>query len=84
MEDVDGAVAGAELREPVPDGVAGGASRAARGSSSGSPRASSAASVAEWVQPAPCVARDVEALDRDLDVLPAVEEMVDRDRRARR
>ena len=38
-------------------------------SSSERPRASSAASVAECVQPAPCVARDVVPLDRDLDVL---------------
>ncbi len=47
-------------------------------SSSERPRASRAASVAECVQPAPCVARDVVPLDGKLDVLAAVEEMVDR------
>ena len=43
-----------------------------------SPRASSAASVAECVQPAPWVAAHVVALDRDLEVPLAVEEVVDR------
>ena len=45
--------------------------------SSGSPRASKAASVAEWVQPAPCVAATAWRVDRDLDVARAVEEVVD-------
>ena len=40
--------------------------------------ASSAASVAEWVQPAPWVARRLVPHDRDLDVRAAVEEVVDR------
>ena len=46
-------------------------------SSSDAPFASTAASVAECVQPAPCVAGDVVALDRDLDVSCPVEEVVD-------
>ena len=79
VEDVDRAVARAELGEPVPRPPRDAARAAPRAAcSSGSPRASSAASVAECVQPAPWVARDLVPLDRDLDVPLAVEEVVDR------
>ena len=56
VEDVDRAVAGADLDEAVPDRGGGGAEAPRAASTSGRPRASSAASVAECVQPAPCVA----------------------------
>ena len=52
------------------------AARAAR--TGRSPLASSAASVAEWVQPAPCVAGDVVPGHRNLVVLDPVVEVVDR------